>query len=122
MSDGRFLISHRNVVCVARKILKLKSLLLEGFEFDDTFKTNNSSSKEANDLLSLLERTIDLRFVQLSPNLEMYHTTSLDMLLSRQPNIAKNAAPTVLESSASAPAHGDSYVNLLSRGGLKHPS
>ena len=29
------------------------------------------------------------------PNLEMHQTTSLDMLLSRQPNIAKTAAPAV---------------------------
>ena len=30
-----------------------------------------------------------------TPNLEMHQTTSLDKLLSGQPNIAKTAAPTV---------------------------
>ena len=60
-----FLVSHRELVRVVRKLLKLKSILLEGLEFDDTFKTNNSSSQEENDLLSLLERTVDLHFVQL---------------------------------------------------------
>ena len=45
------------------------------------------------------------------------------MLLSRQPNIAnKNCCYNCLESYDSAYDHGDSYVNLLSRDGLKHPS
>ena len=34
-------------------------------EFNDTFKTNNSSSQEANELLFLLEQTVDLHSVQL---------------------------------------------------------
>ena len=50
LSGGRFPVSHRNVV------LKL--------ELDDTFKTNNSSSQEANDL-SLLKQTVDLHSYQL---------------------------------------------------------
>ena len=64
-------------------------------EFDDTFKTNNSSSQEANDLLPLLERTADLHSVQLYTKSRDDQTTSLDMLLSRQSNIAKTAATTV---------------------------
>ena len=53
-----------------------------------------------------------------TPNLEMHQTTSLDMLLSRQPNIAKDCCSNCLEIYASAHAHGDSYVNLLSQDGL----
>ena len=34
-------------------------------EFNDTFKTNNSSLQEANDLLYRQEQTIDLHSVQL---------------------------------------------------------
>ena len=84
--------TQEHCMCRPKKNPQTQNLKLE---FNDTSKTNNSSSQEANDLLYRLEQTVDLHSVQLSPNLEMHQTTSLDMLLSRQPNIAKTAAPTV---------------------------
>ena len=78
-SGGCFLVHTETLYVPSEKILKLKSLLLEGLEFNNAFKTNNSSSQEANDLLPLLE----LEVIQLSQNLKMYQTTLLDMLLSR---------------------------------------
>ena len=91
-------------------------------EFNDTFKTNNSSSQKANDLLYRLEQTVDLHSVQL-------HTKSRDAsdhiagyVASKAAKYCKDCCSSCLESFASAHAHGDSYVNLLSRDGLKHPS
>ena len=92
------------------------------FEFEDTFNTNYSSSHEANDLLPLLERTVDLHSVQL-------YTKSRDVsdhidgyVAFKAVKYCKDCCYNCLESFASAPAQSDSYVNLLSRDGLKHPS
>ena len=92
MSGGRFPVSHRNAVCVARKNPQTKNLKLE---FDDAIKTSNSSSQEANYFLPLLERTVDLHSVQL-------HTKSRDVsdhiagyVAFKASNIAKTAATTV---------------------------
>ena len=85
---------HRNVVCVVRKNSQTQNLKLE---FDDTFKTNNSSSQEANDLLPLLERTVDLHSVQLYTKSQDVsgHTAGYVAFNLRQPNIAKPAATIV---------------------------
>ena len=89
-------------------------------EFDDTFKTNNSSTQEANDLLPLLERTVDLHSAK-------FYTKSRDVsdhiagyFAFKAVKYRKDRCSKCLESFASA--HGDSYVNLLSRDGLEHPS
>ena len=51
--------------CRPKKNPQTQNLKLEFDDTVDTFKTNNSSSQEPNDLLSLLERTVDLHSVQL---------------------------------------------------------
>ena len=79
-------------MCRPKKNPQAQNLELE---FNDTFKTNNSSSQEANDLLSQLEQTVHLHSVQLYTKSRDASDQSLDMLLSRQSNIAKTAAPTV---------------------------
>ena len=106
--------TQERCMCRAKKTLTQNLKL----EFDDTFKTNNSSSQEANDLLPLLERTVDLHSVQL-------YTKSRDVsdhidgyVAFKAVNYCKDCCYNCLESFAFAPAHGDSYVNLLSRDGL----
>ena len=91
-------------------------------EFDDTFKTNNSSSQEANDLLPLLERTFDLHSVQLCTKSQDVSDHIAGYVAFKAVKYCKDCCYNCLESFASAHAHGDSYVNLLSRDGLKHPS
>ena len=119
LSGGRFPVSRRNDVCVVRKYPQTQNLKLE---FDDTFKTNNSSSQEANDLLPLLERTVDLHFLQLYTKSRDVPDHIAGYVAFKAVKYCKDCCHNCLESFASAPAHGDSYVNLLSRDGLKHPS
>ena len=88
-------------------------------EFNDNFKINNSSSQEANDLLPLLEQTVDLHSVQLYTKFRDASDHIAGYVAFKACQILQTAAPW---SYASAHTHGDSYVNLLSRDGLKHPS
>ena len=58
LSGGCFPVSHRN--CRPKENPEPQNLKLE---FNDTFKTNNSSSQETNDLLYRLEQTADFHSV-----------------------------------------------------------
>ena len=91
-------------------------------EFDDTFKTNYTSSQEANDLLPLLERTVDPHSVQLYTKSRDASDHIAGYVAFKAVKYCKDCCYNSLESFDSAPAHSDSYVNLLSRDGLKHPS
>ena len=103
-------------MCRPKKNSQTRNLKLE---FDDSYFQDQSSS---NDLLSLLERTVDLHSVQL-------YTKSRDVsdhialyVAFKAVKYCKDCCYNYIESFASAPAHGNSYVKLLSRDGLKHPS
>ena len=91
-------------------------------EFNDTFKTNNSSSQEANDLLFRLEQTVDLHSVQLYTKSRDASDHIAGYVAFKAAKYCKDCCSDCLESYYSAHAHGDSYVNILSRDGLKHPS
>ena len=108
MSGGRFPVSHRNVVCVVRKNSLTQNLKLE---FNDTFKTNNSSSQEANDLLYLLEQTVDLHSVQLYTKSRDVSDHIAGYVAIKAVKFCKDCCSNCLESFASAPAHGDSYIS-----------
>ena len=54
--------TQEHCMCRPKKNPQAQNLKLE---FNDTFKTNNSSPQEANDLLYRLEQTVDLHSVQL---------------------------------------------------------
>ena len=117
-SGGRFPVSHRNVVCVVRKNPQTQNRKLE---FDDTFKTNNSSSQEANDLLPLMKRIVGLHSVHCIKSRDVSDHIARYVSF-KAVKYCKDCCYNCLESFASATAHSDSYVNLLSRDGLKHPS
>ena len=119
LSNGCFTVSHRNVVCVVRKNPQAQNLKLE---FDDTFKTNNSFSQKANDLLPLLERTVDLHSVRLYTKSRDVSDHIAGYVAFKAAKYCKDCCYNCLESFASGPTHGHSYVKLLSRDGLKHPS
>ena len=89
-------------------------------EFNDNFKTNNSSSQEANDLLYRLEQTVYLRSVQLYTKSRDASDHIAGYVAFKTAKYCKDCCYNCLESYASV--HGDSYVNLLSWDGLKHLS
>ena len=74
------------------------------------------------DLLPLLERTVDLHSVQLYTKSRNVSDHIAGYVALKAVKYCKDCCYNCLESFASASAHGDSYVNLLSRYGLKHPS
>ena len=119
MSGGRFLVSLKDVLC-SEKIIKVKSLVQEGFDIDDTVKLSENNAPD----LQLLENTVEPV------------TTDVDRLcLSEQTREISNHIAgyvayklkdccngccdkgLVIEHSA-----GGRYHQLLSRGGLKVPS
>ena len=116
MDVSQFHVSHRNVVCVVQKNLQTQNLKLE---FDDFFKTKNNSSQEANDRLSWLERTVDLHSVQLYTKSRDVPDHIAGYVAFKTAKYCKDCCYNCLESFASA--HGDSYVNLLSRDGPLTP-
>ena len=71
-------------------------------EFDDTFKTNNSSSQEANDLLPLLERTFDLHSVQLCTKSQDVSDHIAGYVAFKAVKYCKDCCYNCLESFASA--------------------
>ena len=86
-------------------------------EFDDSyFETNNSSSQEVNDLLPLLEQTVDLHSVQLYTKSRYVSDHIAGYVAFKAVKYCKDCCYICLESFASAPSHGDSYVKAtLSR-------
>ena len=111
--------THESCMCRPKKNSQTQNLKLG---FDDTFKTNYSSSQEANDLLPLLERTVDLHSVQLYTKSRDVSDHIAGYVAFKAVKYCKDCCYNCLESFPSAHAHGHSYVNLLSRDGFKHPS
>ena len=82
-------------------------------EFNDTLKTNNSSSQEANDLLYRLEQTVDLHSVQLYTKSRDASDHIAGYVAFKAAKYYKDYCFNCLGSYAPAHAHGDSYVNPL---------
>ena len=93
MSGGCFPVSHRNIVCVVRK----KTLKLKISNLSSMILSRPTIVLDKKQMIFSIGWNKLLIFTpfNFTPNLEMHQTTSLDMLLSRQSNIAKTAASTV---------------------------
>ena len=76
--------------------------------------TFSFASQEANDLLPLLEQTVDLHSVQLYTKSRDASDHVAGYVASKAAKYCKDCCYNCLESYASAHALGDSYVNLLS--------
>ena len=122
MSGGRFLISAKDVCC-SEKILKIKCLVSEGFDIDDSFKITTDYTCEKEELISCLRSTLgdDGNAVSLEENSKEVSDTIAGYIAHKAPKYCKECCYDQLICK-DAIGESNSYIKILSRGGLKIPS
>jgi hypothetical protein len=124
MSGGRFLVSLKDVR-TSEKILKIKSLVKEGFDIDETVKTSDSLESRILELMMEFEGTILSRSISfklqdsskdISNHIAGYISKKIHAVCcDKCPAFLQTKSATLLHNT---PDNAASYTSVLSRGGL----
>ena len=118
MSGGRFLVGLKDVSS-SEKILKIKSLVKEGFDINDSVKVDQKTDEELEKFKrSVNHIIIDSDRIRLSDETKEISDNVGGYIAKKLTGIYKGCCENLLTGS-NEDAH---YINLLSRGGLKVPS
>lgn len=122
MSGGRFLVSAKDVAH-SENILKIKTLIKEGFDIDDSLKTNPDHSKITAHLLEALDCQInDESSLQLEESSRNVSDHIAGYIAYKCKKAFKNCGECSFVSNDGDQTDIDSsYTALLSRGGLLTP-
>lgn len=119
MSGGRFLVSLKDIQ-ISEKIVKIKSLVKEEIDIDDSIKENN---QEDGDFIALEESVrseiADTDRIILSEDTREVSNCVAGYVARKIEELIKGCCDDQLVADHS---EGDNYHQLLSRGGLKVPS
>lgn len=118
MSGGRFLVSLKDVKC-SEKILKIKSLLKEQLDINQNFEDKNNYENGITELLHTAE-AIDVNALQLTDSSREISDYIAGYIAYKSKKFNDGCCDDYLISKEN-PANG-SYLNAISRGGLKIPS
>ena len=122
MSGGRFLISAKDVIC-SEKILKIKSLIREGFDIDEKFKLNEDHSSNVEDLLSSVESMFgDMDSITLDENSKEVSDNIAGYIAHKAMKYCNGCCQEYLINQDHSTDNDNSYLSKLSRGGLLVPS
>lgn len=121
MSGGRFLISAKDVIC-SEKILKIRSLVREGFDIDEKIKLKEDYSSDVQDLFSSVQCMLgDKNSIMLDENSKEVSDNIAGYIAHKAMKYCNGCCQEYLidQSHSSQP---DNYLSKLSRGGLQVPS
>jgi len=121
MSGGRFLISAKDVNN-SEKILKIKSLVREGFDIEDSIKIKTDYTEEEEDLVSSLTSVLgnEGNRVSLEDNSKEVADNIAGYIAYRAQKYSKGCCYDQLIDEDTS--NGNNYHKVLSRGGLKVPT
>ena len=118
MSGGRFLVGLKDITC-SEKILKIKSLLKEGFDINDSVKVDKKVDEELERFRQSVNHIIlDSDRIRLSDKTKEVSDNVGGYIAHKLAGSYKGCCENLLTGS-NDDAH---YINHLSRGGLKVPS
>lgn len=121
MSGGRFLISAKDVIC-SEKILKIKSLVREGFNIDDKVKLKEDHSSGLENLLCSLNQAIgDRDSIMLAEKSREVSDNIAGYIAHKTMKYCNGCCQEYLIYQGISPQQ-DNYLSKLSRGGLLVPS
>ena len=121
MSGGRFLVSAKDVM-YSENILKLKSLVQEGINIDDSLKVEDDVTEDITELLTILEGQLgDVDGLRLFQECREVSDHIAGHIAHKSRKICAGCCDDELISRDTANTEGE-YVSVLSRGGLLIPS
>ena len=121
MSGGRFLVGLKEIQC-SEKILKIQSLVREGFDINESVKEKDDKLA---DKLACFKKSVepillDSDRIRLSDESKEVSDNVAGYIAKKLSDICSGCCDHMLTKSCSSADRN--YVQLLSRGGLKHPS
>ena len=120
MSGGRFLISAKDIHR-SENIIKIKSLVMEGFDVDNSFKLDTSYKEEIEPFLNEVEKCLgNVENIELDSNTREV-SDNIAGYIARKANDALSGC-CINAAINNAPAPNQHYISLLSRGKLITPS
>jgi len=119
MSGGRFLISLKDVMC-SENIVKLRSLVKEGFEITPDIKSTHNDSTELEKLYSSAQNIINDKPILLSQESRQVSNHIAGYIAYKAKEICQGCCEDKLCDQDGTNA--SAYLTTLSRGGLKIPS
>ena len=119
LSGGRFLVSMKDV-SRSENILKIKSLVKEGFNIDQSLKVDNVENEAVQQFLKDVELVIpDPDSIQLHPNTKEVSDNVAGYIARKSKKLLLNCCGEDIKSDKEPQA---TYISILSRGGLITPS
>ena len=118
MSGDRFLVSAKDVNC-SEKIVKIKSLIKEGIDIDESVRPKETIANES-EFISSVKATLD------GINMSTLTDDTKQVVNHVAGYIAKKAAKSCNDCCEhqllyEGPSNSNGYIAMLSRGGLKKP-
>lgn len=118
MSGGRFLISAKDI-STSEKILKITSLVKEGFDIDQSVKIPHHSKEDEENLASAAEEALgDVESITLNATSKTVSDHVAGYICHKKHKFYDGCCGSLLLSNEPSTA----YIDVLSRGGLKNPS
>ena len=120
MSGGRFLVSVKDV-SRSENICKIKSLVKEGFDIEPSLKVDEVSVEATEQFLKDVASSIpDADSIELNPNSRDVSDNVAGYIARKSKTLLQNCCWNNLKNECSS--RPNSYVSILSRGGLITPS
>ena len=120
MSGGRFLISAKDVHC-SENILKIKSLVKEGFDIDSSMKQNDTSREETDNFLVDVEACLgNIESIELDSNTREVSDNIAGFIVRKAIKLLSDCC--INTTMSDTPASSPHYIAILSRGKLITPS
>jgi len=120
MSGGRFLISLKDVMC-SEDIIKLRSLVKEGFEITPDIKSTHDDSDDLQKLRSSVQLLVNDKAIRLNDDSIQVSNYIAGYIAHKAKPYCEGCCDERLRDHDGAESCGD-YLKVLSRGGLKNPS
>ena len=118
MSGGRFLISAKDI-STSEKILKVMSLVKEGFDIDQSVKIKDHSKESEENLVLAAEEVLgDVDSIKLNATSKAVSDYVAGYICHKKQKLYDGCCGNLLLSDETNTA----YIELLSKGGLKNPS
>lgn len=118
MSGGRFLVSAKEV-STSENILKIKTLVKEGFDLSQSFKVPKPTEEAEENLISVAEQVLgDVDSIQLNDTSKSVSDNIAGYIAHKKEKLYDGCCGTLLL----CDERKSEYIEKLSRGGLKKPS
>lgn len=122
MSGGRFLVSLKDIG-ISEKILKIKSLLRENIDFNESVKVSNDHQLEVETLLSKYDQLeISLESLNLNEDSREVSDVIAGYISRKMRKYCEGCCIDGVQTQHSSSVKKESYLAQLSRGGLIVPS